>query len=159
MTALVAGSGCEAAAQAASGIAGIAHVLKADDDAYAHALAENVAPLVAGLMADYDAFEATATTTGKNISAARRRIARRDAAFRHPRSRGRRPLPGRSTPATRSRRSSTDVKLVITVRGTAFAKAPPTGGNADVEAVGGKGDSGLSSFVGALEIAKSGGRN
>src|SRR3546814_10609279 len=35
--------------------------------AYAHALAENVAPLVAELMADHDAFVAPATTTAKNI--------------------------------------------------------------------------------------------
>jgi electron transfer flavoprotein alpha subunit len=43
-------------------------VLVADDAAYAHGLAENVAPLVTGLMADYDAFLAPATTTGKNIA-------------------------------------------------------------------------------------------
>src|SRR3546814_13880528 len=35
---------------------------------YAHALAENVAPLVAELMADHDAFVAPATTTAKNIA-------------------------------------------------------------------------------------------
>jgi len=40
------------------------------------------------------------------------------------------------------------------VRGTAFEKAATEGGSASVEAVSGKGDSGLSSFVGA-EIAKS----
>src|SRR3546814_7216428 len=38
------------------------------DLAYAHALAENVAPLVAELMADHDAFVAPATTTAKNIA-------------------------------------------------------------------------------------------
>ncbi|MFM6949651.1 MAG: electron transfer flavoprotein subunit alpha/FixB family protein, partial [Novosphingobium sp.] len=51
VTALVAGSGCDGAAAAAAQIAGVAKVLKADDAAYANALAENVAPLVAGLMA------------------------------------------------------------------------------------------------------------
>mgnify|MGYP002083640992 CR=1 FL=1 len=45
-------------------------------------------------------------------------------------------------------------RRVITVRGTAFAKADPTGGSATVEAVAGNGDSGLSSFVGA-DISKS----
>ena len=40
----------------------------ADDAAYAHELAENVAPLVAALMGDHDAFLAPATTTGKNIA-------------------------------------------------------------------------------------------
>ncbi|MFM5913726.1 MAG: electron transfer flavoprotein subunit alpha/FixB family protein, partial [Chakrabartia godavariana] len=42
---------------------------------------------------------------------------------------------------------------VITVRGTAFAKAAAEGGSAAVEAVSGSGDAGLSSFVGA-EIVK-----
>jgi electron transfer flavoprotein alpha subunit len=49
---------------------------------------------------------------------------------------------------------STDAKLVITVRGTAFAKAATSGGAGTVEAVASKGDSGLSSFVGS-ELAKS----
>ncbi|MCJ2189203.1 electron transfer flavoprotein subunit alpha/FixB family protein, partial [Novosphingobium beihaiensis] len=49
---------------------------------------------------------------------------------------------------------STDAKLVITVRGTAFDKAAATGGSAAIEDVAGAGDAGLSSFVGA-EVAKS----
>jgi electron transfer flavoprotein alpha subunit len=49
---------------------------------------------------------------------------------------------------------SSDAKLVITVRGTAFAKAATTGGSASVEAVSATADSGLSTFVSA-EIAKS----
>ena len=49
---------------------------------------------------------------------------------------------------------SSDSKLVITVRGTAFAKAASTGGSASIEAVSGPGDSGLSVFV-SSEIAKS----
>jgi len=49
---------------------------------------------------------------------------------------------------------SSDAKKVLTVRGTAFEKAAAEGGSASVEAVSGKGDAGLSSFVGA-EIAKS----
>ncbi|PTR05014.1 electron transfer flavoprotein, partial [Novosphingobium sp. GV055] len=68
VVALVAGEGVDGVAQAAAQIAGVAAVLKADDAAYAHALAENVAPLVAGLMADHDAFVAPATTTGKNVA-------------------------------------------------------------------------------------------
>jgi electron transfer flavoprotein alpha subunit len=43
----------------------VAKVVTADDASLAHALAENVAPLVAGLMADYDAFVAPATTTAE----------------------------------------------------------------------------------------------
>jgi electron transfer flavoprotein alpha subunit len=49
---------------------------------------------------------------------------------------------------------STDAKLVITVRGTAFEKAATEGGSAAIEAVGGAGDAGTSSFV-SSEIAKS----
>ena len=53
---LVAGSGCGGVAAEAAKIAGVAKIHVADDAAYAHQLAENVAPLVVGLMADHDAF-------------------------------------------------------------------------------------------------------
>ncbi|MFY0104158.1 electron transfer flavoprotein subunit alpha/FixB family protein, partial [Acinetobacter baumannii] len=49
---------------------------------------------------------------------------------------------------------SKDAKKVITVRGTAFAKAAAEGGSAAIETVGSTGDKGVSSFVSA-EIAKS----
>jgi electron transfer flavoprotein alpha subunit len=49
---------------------------------------------------------------------------------------------------------SSDAKKVITVRGTAFAKAPADGGSASIEPLSGAVDSGVSSFVGA-EIAHS----
>jgi electron transfer flavoprotein alpha subunit len=68
VTLLVAGAGVDGVAQAAARIAGVAKVVTADDASLANALAENVAPLVAGLMADYDAFVAPATTTGKNVA-------------------------------------------------------------------------------------------
>ena len=68
VVALVAGQGAQGVADAAAKIAGVSKVLLADDAAYGHALAENVAPLVAELMAGYDAFVAPATTTGKNIA-------------------------------------------------------------------------------------------
>ena len=55
---LVAGKGAQPAADAAAKIEGVAKVLLADDAAYGDALAENVAPLVAGLMAGYDALVA-----------------------------------------------------------------------------------------------------
>lgn len=155
VTALVAGSGCDAAAAAAAQIAGVSKVLKADDAAYANALAENVAPLVAGLMADYDAFVAPATTTGKNI--APRVAALLDVmqvsdilSVEGPKT-FTRPIYAGNAIATVE---STDAKIVVTVRGTAFAKADATGGSAAVEAIGGAGDAGLSTFIGS-EIAKS----
>jgi len=155
VTALVAGSGCDAAAAAAAQIAGVGKVLKADDAAYANALAENVAPLVAGLMADYDVFVAPATTTGKNI--APRVAALLDVmqvsdilSVEGPKT-FTRPIYAGNAIATVE---STDAKLVVTVRGTAFAKADATGGSAAVEAVAAAGDAGTSSFLGS-EIAKS----
>ena len=155
MTALVAGSGCDGAAQAAAQIAGVSKVLKADDAAYANALAENIAPLVAGLMANYDAFLAPATTTGKNIAP---RVAAlldvmqiSDILSVEGGKTFTRPIYAGNAIATVE---SSDPKLVITVRGTAFAKAETSGGSASVEAVTGPGESGLSSFVGS-EIAKS----
>ena len=155
VTALVAGSGCDGAAQAAAQIAGVSKVLKADDAAYANELAEYVAPLVAGLMANYDAFLAPATTTGKNIAP---RIAAlldvmqiSDILSVEGGKTFTRPIYAGNAIATVE---SSDAKLVITVRGTAFAKAETSGGSASIEAVSGPGDSGLSSFVGS-EIAKS----
>ena len=155
VTALVAGSGCDGAAQAAAQIAGVGKVLKADDAAYANALAENIAPLVAGLMANFDAFLAPATTTGKNIAP---RVAAlldvmqiSDILSVEGGKTFTRPIYAGNAIATVE---SSDAKLVITVRGTAFAKAETTGGSAGVEAVSGPGESGLSVFVGS-EIAKS----
>ena len=153
--ALVAGAGCGDAAKAAAAIPGIAKVLVADDAAYGHALAENVAPLVAGLMANYDAFVAPATSNGKNI--APRVAAHLDVmqisdilsvisadCFT-------RPIYAGNAIATVT---SSDAKKVITVRGTAFAKAATSGGSASIEAVSGAGDAGLSTFDSA-EISKS----
>ena len=155
VTALVAGSGCAAVADAAAKIAGVRRVLLADDAAYAHALPENAAPLIAGIMAEYDAFFAPATTTGKNIAP---RVAalldvmqisdilsvEGDRSFT-------RPIYAGNAIATVT---SSDAKLVITVRGTAFDKAATEGGSAAVEPVSGPGDAGISSFV-SEELAKS----
>lgn len=152
---LVAGAGCRAVADAAAQIAGVGKVHLADDAAYGHGLAENVAPLVAGLMADHDAFVVPATTTGKNIAP---RVAAlldvmqiSDILSVEGEKTFTRPIYAGNAIATVE---SSDAKLVVTVRGTAFAKAEPTGGAGVVEDVAGAGDAGLSSFVGA-ELAKS----
>jgi len=154
--AIVAGSGCQAVADQAAKVAGIGKVHLADDAAYANALPENVAPLIADLMGHHDAFVAPATTTGKNIAP---RVAalldvmqisdilsveEGDKTFT-------RPIYAGNAIATVT---SSDEKLVITVRGTAFDKAATEGGSGTVEAVSGAGDAGLSSFV-SEEIAKS----
>ncbi len=152
---LVAGQGVGGVADAAAKIAGVGKVHVADDAAYANALAENVAPLVVELMGHHDAFVAPATANGKNI--APRVAALLDVmqvseilsvesadTFTRPTYAG-------NAIATVQ---SSDAKKVITVRGTAFEKAAREGGSGTVEAVSGKGDAGLSSFVGA-EISKS----
>ena len=155
VVALVAGQGAQGAADAAAKIAGVSKVLLADDAAYGHALAENVAPLVAELMAGHDAFVAPATTTGKNIAP---RVAAlldvmqiSEVLSVESADTFTRPIYAGNAIATVK---SSDAKHVLTVRGTAFEKAAAEGGSASVEAVSGKGDAGLSSFVGA-EIAKS----
>ncbi|WP_439540272.1 electron transfer flavoprotein subunit alpha/FixB family protein [Sphingomonas sp.] len=154
VVALVAGSGAQAAADAAAKIAGVSKVLLADDAAYGHALAENVAPLVADLMSGYDAFVAPATTTGKNIAprvAALLDVMQISEVIGIEGDQFTRPIYAGNAIATVT---SSDAKKVLTVRGTAFDKAATEGGSASVESVSGAGDKGLSSFVGA-EIAKS----
>src|SRR3546814_10547340 len=115
----------------------------------------DLAPLVAELMGSHDAFLAPATTTVKNIAP---RVAalldvmqiseilsvEGEKTFT-------RPIYAGNAIATVE---SSDAKLVLTVRGTAFEKAATSGGSGTVEAVGAGSDAGISSFVGA-EIAKS----
>jgi electron transfer flavoprotein alpha subunit len=153
--ALVAGTNAKSAADGAAKIAGVAKVLLADDAAYGHGLAENVAPLIAELMAGYDALVVPATTTGKNIAP---RVAAlldvmqiSDILSVEGSDTFTRPIYAGNAIATVQ---SSDAKKVITVRGTAFEKANPEGGGASVETVAAKPDQGLSSFVGA-EISKS----
>ncbi len=152
---LVAGAGCAGVANEAAKIAGVGKVHLADDAAYKDALAENVAPLVASLMDHHDAFVAPATTTGKNIAP---RVAAlldvmqvSDILSVEGPDTFTRPIYAGNAIATVK---TSDKKLVITVRGTAFEKAARDGGSGTVEAVSGPGDAGLSSFVSA-EIAKS----
>jgi len=150
---LVAGQGVDGVAQAAAKIAGVGKVHVADDAAYAHALAENVAPLVVDLMGHHDAFIAAATTTGKNI--APRVAALLDVmqvsevlSVEGPDT-FTRPIYAGNAIATVQ---SADAKKVLTIRGTAFDKAAAEGGSGVVEPVASKGEQGLSSYVGS-EIA------
>jgi len=152
---LVAGQGVAGAAQAAAAVAGVAKVLVADDAAYANQLAENLAPLLVDLMAGYDALVAPATSAGKNVAprvAALLDVAQvSDIIAVDSPDTFQRPIYAGNAVATVQ---SSDAKKVITVRTTAFAKAAATGGSAATENVAGKGDAGLSSFVGA-ELSQS----
>ncbi|MFC7499372.1 electron transfer flavoprotein subunit alpha/FixB family protein [Enterovirga sp. GCM10030262] len=152
---IVAGEGVGGVAEAAANIAGVGKVHVADDAAYAHALAENVAPLIVDLMGHHDAFVAPATTTGKNIAP---RVAAlldvmqiSDVMSVEGEDTFTRPIYAGNAIATVK---SSDAKKVLTVRGTAFDKAASEGGSAEIETVSATGDKGLSSFVGA-EIAAS----
>ncbi len=64
---LVAGSGCQAVADAAAKITGVQKVILADNACYEHQLAEALAPLVAELGKGYSHILAAATTSGKNM--------------------------------------------------------------------------------------------
>ena len=64
---LVAGSGCQAVADAVSKVQPVNKVLLADNPNYEHQMAENIAALVAELAEGYTHILAAATTTGKNV--------------------------------------------------------------------------------------------
>ena len=152
---LVAGKGVDGVAQEAAKIAGVGKVHVADDDAFAHALAENVAPLVVELMGHHDAFVAPATTSAKNIAP---RVAAlldvmqiSEILSVESEDTFTRPIYAGNAIATVQ---SSDAKKVITVRTTAFDKAAAEGGSAAVEAVASTGDKGLSTYE-SSEIAKS----
>ncbi|MGV6477780.1 electron transfer flavoprotein subunit alpha/FixB family protein, partial [Azotobacter vinelandii] len=152
---LVAGQQCAAVAEAAAKIAGVSKVLVADDAAYGHLLAENVAPLIAGLAQGYSHVLAPASTNGKNYLP--RVAALLDVeqiseivAVESPDT-FKRPIYAGNAIATVQ--SSAPIK-VISVRATAFDPVAGEGGSAAIEGVSGTGDAGTSSFVGE-EIARS----
>lgn len=152
---LVAGAGCDGAAQAAAKVAGVSKVIKVDAPELAQGLAENIAPVIVGMADAYSHILAPSTTYGKNILP---RVAAlldvqqiSDISAVVDADTFVRPVYAGNAIATVK---SSDAKKVITVRGTGFDPAPADGGNASVESAGAKGDSGLSSFV-SQELSKS----
>jgi electron transfer flavoprotein alpha subunit len=152
---LVAGKDCRPVAEAAAKIAGARKVLLADDGAYEHGLAENLAPLVFKLAEHYSHLLAAATTFGKNLMP--RVAALLDvmqvsdiSAVVSPDTFVRPIYAGNALATVQSR----DPVKVITVRGTAFPPVEATGGSAVIEPVETTGAAGLSEFVGA-ELSKS----
>jgi len=145
---LVAGDTSGNVAAAAAAIAGVSKVLTADDAAYAHGLAENIAPLIVGLASGYSHLLAPATTSGKNIMP---RVAAlldvmqiSDIIEVIDADSFKRPIYAGNALATVS---SAEAVKVITVRSTAFEAAAATGGDATIESTSGTGDAGLSSYV------------
>ena len=152
---LVVGSGCQAAADAAAAVPGVASVLLADNAAYENQLAENVSLAVADVAAGYDAVLASATANGKNVMprvAALLDVAQiSDITAIIDADTFERPIYAGNVIATVK---SSDAKKVITVRTTAFDAVPGEGGSASAQAVDGAHDAGVSSFIGE-EVAVS----
>lgn len=152
---LVAGANAQAVADSAAQVAGVSKVLLADNAAFAHQLAENVAPLVVELAGGYTHIIAPATTTGKNflprvaalldVSMVSDITAVIDAKTFE------RPIYAGNAIATVQ---TSEDKVVLSVRGTAFDAAAATGGSAAVESVSAGSDAGKSTFV-KEELAKS----
>jgi electron transfer flavoprotein alpha subunit len=151
---LCAGGGCAGVAQAAAAIPGVSRVLCADNAAYAHQLAENVALLVAELGANYSHIMTGHTTVGRNFLprvAATLGVAQiSDIQSVESADTFKRPIYAGNAIATV--KSSDSIK-VISVRGTAFDPVPAEGGSAAIESVDSVHDAGLSSFLGAEIVA------
>jgi len=146
---LVAGSACAAAASEAAAASGVAKVIVADNAAYEHQLAENVAGLVAEVAADYDYVLAGATGNGKNFMP---RIAAlldvqmiSDIISVESADTFKRPIYAGNVIATVQ---SSDAKKVITVRTTSFDPVDAAGGSAEQVASDTVIDAGVSTFVG-----------
>lgn len=146
---LVIGHNVNAIAQQAAAIQGVGRVLVADDAAYVKPLAENFAPLVHSIAANYSHVVAAATSFGKNLLP---RVAALldvdmvsevtkivDAATYV------RPLYAGNLNATV--KTAETVKL-LTIRPTAFSAAQDTAQSAPIESIATTGDKALSRFIG-----------
>jgi electron transfer flavoprotein alpha subunit len=155
---LVAGHACDGVAQAAAQVAGVSAVKLAQASHLADGLAENVAAQIVALAADYTAFVFPATASGKNIAprvAALLDVAQISDILS---------VVSNAAPYTFTRPmyagnviatvSTSDTKLVLTVRTTAFDPVAATGGSASVQTVAIAADAGLSQFV-RREVTKS----
>ena len=153
------GDSAQAVAESAQQIAGLAKVRVASSAAWQHASAEDAAPLVAELAADYDAVVAPVGSFAKNLLPRVAalldvqpitevlEIVAADTFVR--------PLyAGNALATVRSK----DVKKLLTVRATSFEAVASEGGSATLEEVssqaGESGESGLSSWT-ADEVSKS----
>ena len=144
----MAGEAAGAVAEAARKISGVSKVLLAEAPHYAAGLAEELAPLVVQLAADYSSIGATATAFGKNLLP---RVAALldvqqvsdltevvdEKTFVRPIYAGN---------AFKTLRSKQD-KLVLTFRATAFEAAAAEGGNAEIVEVAATPAQNLSRFI------------
>jgi len=134
---LVAGEGCQAAAEAGAQIPGVSKVLIADAAQYGHALAEEMAALVVSVASGYTHIIAATTTSSKNYMprvAAMLDVAQiSDIISVQSADTFQRPIYAGNAIATVQ---SADAVKVLTVRGTAFDPVAAEGGSAAIEAVG-----------------------
>ncbi len=151
---LIAGSGAGGAAAAAAAIGGVAKVLHAEGEWFAHGLAENVAAQILAIAPAYTHIVFPATASGKNIAP---RVAAKldvgqisDITKVDAPDTFERPIYAGNAIATVQ---SLDAIKVITVRTTGFDPAPASGGTASIETLTPAADSGKATFVGS-EIAK-----
>ena len=133
---LVAGESCQTVAEQASKVAGVKTVYVADNSAYGHFLAENIAPLVAEIGTSYTHILATATTTGKNlmpcVAALMDMQAVSDISAVVNEDTFKRPIYAGNVIATVQ---SSDAIKILTVRATAFDAASGEGGSATIETI------------------------
>ena len=145
---LVAGEGCQSAADAAAQIPGVSKVLVADSAQYGHALAEEMASIVASVAPGYGHIIAATTTSSKNYMprvAAMLDVAQiSDIISVESPDTFKRPIYAGNAIATVQ---SADSVKVLTVRGTAFDPVPAEGGTASVEPVGVTDEVGVSEWV------------
>jgi electron transfer flavoprotein alpha subunit len=146
---LVAGCDCQIVARQVAAIPAINKVVVADNAVYGHFLAENVAPLIAGIGDGYTHILAAATTTAKNtmprVAALLDVQAISDISAVVSKDTFKRPIYAGNLIATVQ---STDAVKVITVRATAFDAVEKDGGSAPIETTDQLHDLGVSSFVG-----------
>jgi electron transfer flavoprotein alpha subunit len=151
---LVAGHNAAAAAQAAGKIAGVAKVIHAEAEGFAHGLAENLAAQVLAVAGNYSHILFPATASGKNIAprvAAKLDVAQiSDITKVDSADTFERPIYAGNAIATVQ---SSDKIKVITVRTTGFDPAATEGGTAAVDSASAVADGGKSRFV-SSEIAK-----
>lgn len=152
---LVTGSGCKPVAEQAAKVAGVSKVICVDSPAYEYQLAENVSLLVKDLAGDYSHIVAPATTNGKNFMP---RVAAlldvsmiTDIMQVIDANTFERPIYAGNALATVK---TSEDKVLVTVRTTAFDAAAAEGGSAEIQELDNSQDAAKSSFV-SEELAKS----
>ncbi|WP_299200165.1 FAD-binding protein [uncultured Amphritea sp.] len=152
---LVAGYNCQAVADAAAAIPSVTKVLLADNAAYEHQLAENIAKLIVALVSGHSHILAPSTTNGKNylprVAALLDVNQLSDVIGVESADTFQRPIYAGNAIATVK---TEDAVKLLTIRGTAFDAVAAEGGSATIETITEVCNSGNSRFV-KEELAKS----